>query len=70
LHNRKIALFKGQIETALKNFRADVELRIKHLFAGLDIQSHLTGAGIRKSEGFRPVNLLFVLTNLVLLHIN
>jgi hypothetical protein len=57
------------METALKNFRADLELRIKELFAVLLIQSHLTGAGIRKGEGFRPVQLLFVPTNLVFLHI-
>jgi hypothetical protein len=69
LHNRKIALFQGQIETALKNFRATLELRIKELFAVLHIQSHLTGAGIRKHEGFSPRHLLFVLTNLVFLHI-
>jgi len=69
LHNRKIARFQGQIETALKNFRAGLGLRIKELFAGLHIQSHLTGAGIRKGEGFRPVQLLFVLTNLAFLHI-
>jgi hypothetical protein len=69
LHNRKIARFQGQIETVLKNFRAGLELRIKELFAVLHIQSHLTGAGIRKYEGFRPVHLLFVLTNLVFLHV-
>jgi len=69
LHNRKIVRFQGQIETALKNFRVSLELRIKELFAGLRIQSHLTGAGIRKQEGFSPRHLLFVLTNLVFLHI-
>ena len=69
MHNRKIARFQGQIETALKNFRADLELRIKKLFAVLHIQSHLTGAGIRKHEGFGAGHLLFVLTNLVFLQI-
>ena len=69
MHNRKIARFQGQIETALKNFRADLGLRIKDLFAVLHIQSHLTGAGIRKHEGFGTAHLLFVLTNLVFLHI-
>jgi hypothetical protein len=69
VHNRKLARFQGQSETALKNFRAGLELRIKELFAGLHIQSHLTGAGIRKREGFRPVHLLFVLTTLVFLHL-
>jgi hypothetical protein len=69
LHNRKIARFQGQIETALKNFRAGLELRIKELFAVLHIQSHLTGAGIRKHEGASARQLLFVLTNLAFLHI-
>jgi metalloendopeptidase OMA1, mitochondrial len=31
LHNRKLARFQGQSETALKNFRAELELRIKEL---------------------------------------
>lgn len=69
MHNRKIVRFQGQIETALKNFLADLELRIKELFAVLHIQSHLTAAGIRKQEGFSPRHLLFVLTNLAFLHI-
>jgi hypothetical protein len=69
LHNRKIVHFQGQIETALKNFRAGLELRIKDLFAVLHIQSHLTGAGIRKHEGASARQLLFVLTNLVFLHV-
>jgi hypothetical protein len=69
MHNRKSARFQGQIETALKNFHANLELRIKDLFAALHIQSHLTGAGIRKHEGFGAGHLLFVLTNLVFLHI-
>ena len=38
MHNRKIALFQGQIETALKNFRAELDLRFKELFAVLHIQ--------------------------------
>ena len=29
MHNKKIARFQVQIETALKNFRADLELKIK-----------------------------------------
>ena len=52
MYNRKIPLFQGQIETALKNFCADLELRLKELFAVLHIQSHLTGVGICKGEGF------------------
>jgi hypothetical protein len=69
LHNKKLARFQGQIDTALKKFRADLELRLKKLFSVLHVKTHLTGAGIRKREGFSPVNLLFVLTNLVFLHI-
>jgi hypothetical protein len=69
LHNGKLARFQGQIETALKKFAAELDLRMKDLFANLRIKSHLTAAGIRKCEGFPPVHLLFVLTNTVFLHI-
>jgi len=69
VHNKKLARFQGQIDTALKKFRADLELRLKKLFSVLHVKTHLTCAGIRKREGFSPVNLLFVLTNLVFLHI-
>ena len=69
MHNRKIDHFQGQIETALKKFAGELDLRMKDLFAQLHIQSHLTAAGIRKCEGFSPVHLLFVLTNVVFLHI-
>ena len=69
MHNRKIVRFQGQIETVLKNFRAGLELRIKELFSVLHIRSHLTGAGIRKHEGFEAGHLLFVLTNLAFLQI-
>jgi len=69
LHNRKIALFQGQIETALKKFRADLELRMRSLFADLHIQSHLTGAGIRKGEGYAPLHLLFVMVHMMFLPI-
>ena len=52
MHNRKIAHFQGQIETALKKFREELDLRTKDLFAKLRIKSHLTAAGIRKWEGY------------------
>jgi len=69
LHNKKLALFQGQIETALKKFRTDLELRMKPLFADLHIQSHLTGAGIRKCEGYKPLHILFILINMMFLPI-
>ena len=65
MHNRKIAHFQGQIETALKKFREELDLRMKDLFAKLRIKSHLTAAGICKCEGFPPVHLLFVLTQVL-----
>jgi hypothetical protein len=70
LHTRKIARFQGQIETALKKFRQELDLRMKEVFAKLRIQSHLTAAGIRKGEGYSPGHLLFVLTNAVFLQIS
>lgn len=69
MHSKKLVLFQGQIETALQRFRADLELRVKKLFAVLHVKSHLTGAGICKREGCPPINLLFVLSNLVFVHI-
>ena len=33
MHNRKIAHFQGQIETALKKFGEELDLRMKDLFA-------------------------------------
>jgi hypothetical protein len=69
LHNRKLALFQGQIETALKKFRTDLELRMRSLFSILHIQSHLTGDGIRKSEGYPPLHLLFVMVHMMFLPI-
>jgi hypothetical protein len=69
LHNRKIVRFQGQIETVLKNFRAGLELRIKELFSVLHIRSQMSGASIRKHEGFEAGHLLFVLTNLAFLQI-
>jgi hypothetical protein len=68
LLNRKIVLFQGQIEAALKNFRATLELKIKEVVAVWRIKSHLTGAGMRKCHWFSPLHLLFVLTNPVFLH--
>ena len=69
MHNKKLARFQGQIETALKKFREGLELRIKKLFVALRIKSHLTGAGLRKCKGADVGHLLFVLTNLAFLHI-
>jgi len=67
LHNKKLALFQGQIETALKKFRSDLELRMRSLFSNLRIQSHLTAAGICKGEGYKPLHLIFILVNMMFL---
>ena len=70
MNNRKLVFFQGQIETVLKMSFADLDLRINKLFRVLRIRSHLTAAGIRKWDGYAPNHLLFVLVNLVFLHIN
>jgi hypothetical protein len=70
MNNRKLASFQGQIETVLRMSLADLDLRIKKLFRVLRIRSHLTAADIRKWDGYAPSHLLFVLLNLVFLHIN
>jgi len=35
LHNRKMVFFQKQIETALKRFKADLDLRIRQKFTPL-----------------------------------
>ncbi len=64
MDNKRLASFQGQIETVFKMSLADLDLRIKKLFPVLRIKSHLTGAGIRKWDGYPPSELLFVLINL------
>ena len=70
MDNKRLASFQGQIETVFKMSLADLDLRIKKLFPVLRIKSHLTGAGIRKWDGYPPSELLFVLINLIFLHMN
>ena len=69
MHNRKLATFQGQIETVLKLSLADLDLRVRRLFKVLRIKSHLTSAEIRKWDGYAPIHLMFVLVNLVFLHV-
>lgn len=69
MHNKKLTLFQGQIETALKKFRTELELRMNSLFSELHIKSHLTGAGIRKCSEYKPLQLLFILVNMMFLPI-
>lgn len=70
MDSRKLASFQGQIETVFHMSRGDLDLRIKKLFPVLRVKTHLTGAGISKSDGYPPNQLLFVLINLVFLHVN
>jgi hypothetical protein len=69
MNTPKLACFQGQIETVLKMSLTDLDLRIRKLFPVLRIQSHLTGAGIRKWDGYSPTHLLFVLVNLAFLRV-
>ena len=69
MHTRKLATFQGQIETVLKLSLADLDLRVGKLFKALRIKSHLTSAEIRKWDGYAPVHLMFVLVNLVFVHV-
>jgi hypothetical protein len=69
MNNRKLASFQGQIETVLQLSLADLDLRVRRLFKVLRIKSHLTSAEIRKWDGYAPIQLMFVLVNLVFLHV-
>ena len=69
MNTRKLATFQGQIETVLKLSLADLDLRVGKLFKALRIKSHLTSAEIRKWDGYAPVHLMFVLVNLVFVHV-
>ena len=69
MNNRKLASFQGQIETVLQLSLADLDLRVRRLFKVLRIKSHLTSAEIKKWDGYAPVHLMFVLVNLVFLHV-
>ena len=70
MDNRKLASFQGQIETVLKISLADLDLRIKSWFPLLQINSHLTSAGISKCDGYPAIHFMLVLFNLVFLHVN
>ncbi len=69
MNTRKLAAFQGQIETVLKLSLADLDLRVRKLFKALRIKSHLTSAEIRKWDGYAPIHLMFVLVNLVFVHV-
>ena len=70
MNTRKLATFQGQIETVLKLSLADLDLRVRKLFKVLRIKSHLTSAEIRKWDGYAPIHLMFVLVNLVFVHVS
>ena len=61
MYNKNINEFQGQIKTALKEALPTLDLTCNRLFQRLRIKSHLTGAGIRKCEGYAAVHLVFVM---------
>lgn len=69
MHSKKIEKFQGQIETVFQEAISDIDIKVRKLFKKLRIMSHLTAAGIRKLEGYPACHLLYVLVNLVFLHI-
>jgi len=61
LYTRKIDTFQGQIKMALKEAIPDLDLTLAKVFQTLRIRSHLTGAGIRKCEGYAAGHLIFAM---------
>jgi len=61
MYNKKIDTFQGQIKMALKEAIPDLDRTFNRLFQTLRIKSHLTGAGIRKCEGYSVVHLVFIM---------
>jgi len=69
MDTRKLAFFRGQIDMVLKLSLADLDLRVRELFRALRIKNHLTSAGMRKWDRYAPIHLMFVLVNLVFVHV-
>ena len=61
MYTRKIDTFQGQIKMALKEAIPDLDLTLAKVFQTLRIRSHLTGAGIRKCEGYAAGHLIFAM---------
>ena len=70
MHNRVDVGFQGQIETVLKESLADLDIKVKKIFQKLRIQSHLTGAGIRKYDGYTAIELVYAMVNICFMHIH
>jgi hypothetical protein len=69
MYNKKSDKFQGQIKMALKEAIPDLDLTFTRLFQTLRIKSHLTGAGIRKCEGYSAVHLVLVMFTSVFLNL-